>query len=218
MTNHDSISLIDLGAKDWHIYDDSYGTDQEKHFIRFIHDNEAALRAIYQDFYLIRNEKLFQLFDFKEGRPFEPDFVVPTTAKPPSCRYSSSRRAITCASKTNGRRISFCKSDKWRAWRPCSKAETISSMGSRSSTKGRPCENHLRRPSNISERCSVALLSNASHALDGNGFANAIIPDKDDFLCFPVCCRSEPEWARLIGPENIGLGENTSGDCSTDTG
>jgi len=72
----EGLSLIDLGAKDWHIYDDSYGTDQEKHFIHFIHDNEAALRAIYQDFYLIRNEKLFQLFDFKEGRPFEPDFVL----------------------------------------------------------------------------------------------------------------------------------------------
>jgi type III restriction enzyme len=70
------LSLIDLSAKDWHIYDDSYGTDQEKHFIRFIHDNEAKLRAIYQDFHLMRNEKLFQLFDFREGRAFEPDFVL----------------------------------------------------------------------------------------------------------------------------------------------
>lgn len=71
-----SLSLIDLGTKDWHIYDDSYGTDQEKHFVRFLHDNEATLRSIYQDFHLMRNEKLFQLFDFKEGRAFEPDFVL----------------------------------------------------------------------------------------------------------------------------------------------
>lgn len=35
------LSLIDLGAKDWHIYNDSYGTDQEKHFVRFLHDNEG---------------------------------------------------------------------------------------------------------------------------------------------------------------------------------
>lgn len=70
------LSLIDLSAKDWHIYDDSYGTDQEKHFVRFLHDNEATLRAAYQDFHLMRNEKLFQLFDFKEGRAFEPDFVL----------------------------------------------------------------------------------------------------------------------------------------------
>jgi type III restriction enzyme len=70
------LGLIDLGAKDWHIYDNSYGTDQEKHFVRFIHDNEAKLKAIYQDFHLMRNEKLFQLYDFAQGRAFEPDFVL----------------------------------------------------------------------------------------------------------------------------------------------
>lgn len=70
------LDLINLGAKDWHIYDNSYGTDQEKLFIRFIHDNEAKLRAIYQDFHLMRNEKLFQLYDFAQGRAFEPDFVL----------------------------------------------------------------------------------------------------------------------------------------------
>jgi type III restriction enzyme len=70
------LGLIDLRAKNWHIYDDSYGTDQEKLFIRFIHDNEAKLRAIYQDFHLMRNEKLFQLYDFAQGRAFEPDFVL----------------------------------------------------------------------------------------------------------------------------------------------
>ena len=72
----EGLSLIDLGQKDWHVYDDNYGTDQEKHFIRFLNDNAELLHAIYRDFYLIRNEKLFKLFTFKDGQAIEPDFVL----------------------------------------------------------------------------------------------------------------------------------------------
>lgn len=75
-SNLPGLSQIDLSAKDWHVYDDSYGTDQEKNFIRFIHDQETRLRDVYDDFYLVRNEKAFQLYDFDTGRAFEPDFVL----------------------------------------------------------------------------------------------------------------------------------------------
>jgi len=51
----------------------------------------------------------------------------------------------------------------------------------------------------------------ASRARDGNGFANAIILDKENFICFPVCCRSEPEWVRLTGLENIAPERTLSG-------
>lgn len=70
------LDQIDLSGKDWHAYDDSYGTDQEKHFIKFMHDQEARLRGIYDDFYLLRNEKAVKLYDFDTGRAFEPDFVL----------------------------------------------------------------------------------------------------------------------------------------------
>lgn len=75
-SNVPGLDHIDLSDKDWHAYDDSYGTDQEKHFIKFMHDQESQLRGIYDDFYLLRNEKAVKLYDFDTGRAFEPDFVL----------------------------------------------------------------------------------------------------------------------------------------------
>lgn len=75
-SNVPGLDQIDLSGKDWHAYDDSYGTDQEKHFIKYMHDQEARLRGIYDDFYLLRNEKAVKLYDFDTGRTFEPDFVL----------------------------------------------------------------------------------------------------------------------------------------------
>jgi len=40
-----------------------------------MHDQEAQLCSLYEDFYLLRNEKAVKLYDFK-GRAFEPDFVL----------------------------------------------------------------------------------------------------------------------------------------------
>jgi len=75
-SNVPGLDQIDLSGKDWHAYDDSYGTDQEKHFIKYMHDQEARLRDAYDDFYLLRNEKAVKLYDFDTGRAFEPDFVL----------------------------------------------------------------------------------------------------------------------------------------------
>jgi len=75
-SNVPGLDQIDLSGKEWHAYDDSYGTDQEKHFIKYMHDQEARLRGIYDDFYLLRNEKAVKLYDFDTGRAFEPDFVL----------------------------------------------------------------------------------------------------------------------------------------------
>ncbi len=75
-SNVPGLDQIDLSSKDWHAYDDSYGTDQEKHFIKYMHDQEARLRGVYDDFYLLRNEKAVKLYDFDTGRAFEPDFVL----------------------------------------------------------------------------------------------------------------------------------------------
>lgn len=75
-SNVPGLDQIDLSSKDWHAYDDSYGTDQEKNFIKYMHDQEARLRGVYDDFYLLRNEKAVKLYDFDNGRAFEPDFVL----------------------------------------------------------------------------------------------------------------------------------------------
>jgi|TARA_R110000782_G_scaffold82779_13_gene162645 type III restriction enzyme len=75
-SNVPGLDQIDLAAKDWHAYDDSYGTDQEKHFIKYLNDQAERLLARYDDFHLLRNEKAVKLFAFADGQAFEPDFVL----------------------------------------------------------------------------------------------------------------------------------------------
>lgn len=75
-SNVAGLDQIDLTSKDWHAYDDSYGTDQEKHFIKFINDQSDRLRDRYDDFHLLRNEKAVKIFAFEDGQAFEPDFVL----------------------------------------------------------------------------------------------------------------------------------------------
>lgn len=70
------LDQIDLTTKDWYAYDDSYGTDQEKHFIKYLNDHADRLQKIYDDFHLLRNEKAVKLFAFENGQAFEPDFVL----------------------------------------------------------------------------------------------------------------------------------------------
>ncbi|MGC9031703.1 MAG: DEAD/DEAH box helicase family protein, partial [Minisyncoccia bacterium] len=53
-----------------------YGTTEEQNFINFISGFIEKLRQKYSDIALLRNEKFFQVFDFDEGRAFEPDFVL----------------------------------------------------------------------------------------------------------------------------------------------
>jgi type III restriction enzyme len=75
-SNVPGLDQINLTAKDWFVYDDSYGTDQEKHFIKFLNDHAERLRELYDDFHLLRNEKAVKLFAFENGQAFEPDFLL----------------------------------------------------------------------------------------------------------------------------------------------
>jgi len=67
---------IDLSQKDWYAQNNLYGTSEEREFISFIDGFINKLKQEYSDIALLRNEKFFQLFDFDQGRPFEPDFIM----------------------------------------------------------------------------------------------------------------------------------------------
>jgi len=67
---------INLVEKDWYAQNDLYGTSEEREFIKFIDEAIEKLRQKYSDIALLRNEKFFQVFDFNEGRAFEPDFIM----------------------------------------------------------------------------------------------------------------------------------------------
>ena len=67
---------LNLSKKDWFVFNDNYGTSEEKHFVKFIDKNVDRLKERYSEVYLIRNERHFQIFSFDNGHAFEPDFVL----------------------------------------------------------------------------------------------------------------------------------------------
>lgn len=72
---------LNLKDKGWYVYHDNFGTSEEKYLVKFLNSAMEALKKKYEDIHLIRNEKLFQLYRFEDGRPLEPDFVLLLTEK-----------------------------------------------------------------------------------------------------------------------------------------
>ena len=71
--------FLDLGNEDydWYAYNENYGTAEEKSLVMFMKDEAIPyLREKYQQVWLLRNEKFFQLYNFADGQAFEPDFVL----------------------------------------------------------------------------------------------------------------------------------------------
>ncbi len=67
---------LNLANEDWYVYNDDYGTDEEKYLVKFIYDIKDKLQKTFKELYLIRNQKLLELFTFKKGNRFEPDYVL----------------------------------------------------------------------------------------------------------------------------------------------
>lgn len=67
---------LDLSTKAWFVFNDCFGTSEEKLLIKYIDKRYNDLAKVYSEAYLIRNEKHFQVYAFEDGRPFEPDFVL----------------------------------------------------------------------------------------------------------------------------------------------
>uniref|UniRef100_UPI003080DCD7 hypothetical protein n=1 Tax=Vibrio cholerae TaxID=666 RepID=UPI003080DCD7 len=79
-TTNDELSL-DLSKCDWFIFNENYGTSEEKYFVRYLDTMIDDLKAVYDDVYILRNEKHFKLYTFDDGRAFEPDFLLLLTKK-----------------------------------------------------------------------------------------------------------------------------------------
>ena len=67
---------LDLSDKDWYVYSDDYGTDEEKYLVKLIHDNIGKFETKFKEIYLIRNQKIIEIYDFEKGRRFEPDYLL----------------------------------------------------------------------------------------------------------------------------------------------
>jgi len=76
MQPKDASLYTNLEEKPWYAFNDCFGTSEEKKLIKFIESSISKLEKKYDSVYLLRNEKHFQIYNFDDGRAFEPDFVL----------------------------------------------------------------------------------------------------------------------------------------------
>ncbi len=60
----------------WYILDGFNGTEQERELVNFLKNNMGNLEEKYDEIYLLRNEEVYKIYDFEQGRGFEPDFLL----------------------------------------------------------------------------------------------------------------------------------------------
>lgn len=67
---------LDLSNKDWYVYNDNYGTTEEKKFVKYFNDYIKEFEDKYDNVYLIRNERVLKIYSFEDGERFEPDYLL----------------------------------------------------------------------------------------------------------------------------------------------
>jgi len=67
---------FDLSKEEWYVYNDNYGTSEEKSFVRYFAGRVEDFKKEYSKIFLIRNEQQFGIYSFSSGERFEPDFIL----------------------------------------------------------------------------------------------------------------------------------------------
>lgn len=78
-TNPNENYQLSLFDQDWYVYNDNFGTSEEKLFIKyFSREIKPKLEEKGIKFFLIRNERIPELaiYSFSDGERFEPDFLL----------------------------------------------------------------------------------------------------------------------------------------------
>jgi len=73
--------FVDLNTADWYVYNENYGSSEEKFLVKYLHDNIDRIKDRFKDIYLLRNERFFKLYRFSDAKATEPDFVLFMTDK-----------------------------------------------------------------------------------------------------------------------------------------
>lgn len=72
---------VDLNKADWYVFNENYGSSEEKFLVKFFESQIEELREKYVDIYLLRNERFFKLYRYSDAKATEPDFVLFMTEK-----------------------------------------------------------------------------------------------------------------------------------------
>ena len=65
-----------LSDQDWYVFHAHFGTWQERHFLTYMHAAYARLCQFYDEVYVIFNKGFLTYYDFEDGRPVAPEFVL----------------------------------------------------------------------------------------------------------------------------------------------
>lgn len=98
---------LHLKDHDWYMYDENYGTSEEKYFVQFVRQAMEELKKIYTDIYLLRNEHIFKIYRFSDGKAIEPDFVLFLTEK-------DTKKAMSLQLFIESKGQHLLKTDKWK--------------------------------------------------------------------------------------------------------
>lgn len=74
--NVDPAYKINLSKENWFVYNDNYGTSEEKAFVSYFQKHIAEFQKKYSKVFLVRNEKAVHIYSFDGGQRFEPDYVL----------------------------------------------------------------------------------------------------------------------------------------------
>jgi len=66
----------ELLQHNWYVLNGFNGTSEERELLEFMKKKIGNLEEKYQEVYLLRNEEVYKIYDFEQGRGFEPDFLL----------------------------------------------------------------------------------------------------------------------------------------------
>lgn len=67
---------MDLSKEDWFVFEDNYGTSEEKAFVAYFKEYVKDLKEKYDKVFLVRNERQIAIYSFDGGERFEPDYLL----------------------------------------------------------------------------------------------------------------------------------------------
>ena len=67
---------MDLSKEDWFVFEDNYGTSEEKAFVAYFKEYVKDLKIKYDKVYLVRNERQLAIYSFNGGERFEPVYLL----------------------------------------------------------------------------------------------------------------------------------------------
>lgn len=67
---------LNLADEDWFVFEDNFGTSEEKAFVAYFKTYVDVLKRKYDKVFLVRNERQLAIYSFESGDRFEPDYIL----------------------------------------------------------------------------------------------------------------------------------------------